>query len=214
MAFCISGLPGTGLSSFAVSLAREGFTYVKLVLAKSFIGLSEDAVCAEIMNIFENAYKSKISAIVIDDFEAVIEFSPIGPRFANKILQSLLVLIRQPPPEGRKLAIFVTTSMREALSVIGVDTRYFYEEVELYPLKEPEQLQKIASEACSTTLTIDQNELTQAREYLHSNPVPVKRAIETFEFVTHEAKSKTISWTTLSKSLRQHNKVSILKPTI
>jgi len=214
MAFCISGLPGTGLSSFAVSLAREGFTYVKLVLAKSFIGLSEDAVCAEIMNIFENAYKSKISAIVIDDFDAVIEFSPIGPRFSNKILQSLLVLLRQPPPEGRKLAIFVTTSMREALSMIGVDARYFYEEVELYPLTQPEQLQKVAADACATTLTISQIELAKAREYLRSNPVPVKRAIETFEFVTHEANSKTISWTTLSGSLKQHNRVSLLKRTI
>jgi hypothetical protein len=87
--FLIYGLPGTGLTTFSVQMANEGFGYMKVLTAKQFIGRSEDIVCHEIIEYFENAYKSVESAIVIDDLESMIEFSLHGSRFAHKILQGI-----------------------------------------------------------------------------------------------------------------------------
>ena len=209
MSFWVYGLPATGLTSFAVTIARQGFTCVKVILAKNFIGRSEDQVSLEILDTFENAYKSKQSAIIIDDIESIIEFSPIGPRFANKTLQALLVLLKQMPPEGHKLAIFTTTSKREAMSMIGIDARYFYEEIELVPLNKPEHLVKVAKESCNANLVIEEDEIRGASEYLRENPVPVKRAIEAIDFAVFEAKDKPLTWKNLEKCLRQHNRTSI-----
>lgn len=66
---------------------------------------------SNIVSIFEDAYKSDLSLIVLDDLERLIEYITLGPRFSNAILQTLLVLIRKPPNKlGRKLIIIGTMS--------------------------------------------------------------------------------------------------------
>jgi len=42
-----------------------------------------------------DSYKSPCSVIFIDDIERIIDYSRIGPRFSNTVLQTLLVLIRK-----------------------------------------------------------------------------------------------------------------------
>jgi vesicle-fusing ATPase len=39
-----------------------------------------------IVRIFNDAYKSPMSCIVIDNIERIIEYVDIGPRFSNNIL--------------------------------------------------------------------------------------------------------------------------------
>lgn len=209
MSFCIYGLAGCGLTSFAVSIAKQGFNYVKLILPKKFIGRSEDSIALEILESFENAYKSKESAIIIDDIDSLIEFSPIGPRFSNKILQALLVLLKQPPPPGHKLVIFAITSKRESMSMIGIDSRYFYEEIELGPLRKLNHIIAVAKDACNAKILISKNEIQEADEFLSENPVPVKRAIEAIDFLVFDAKEMDIEWNNLKGFLRQHNRISI-----
>ena len=43
------------------------------------------------------------------------EYVPIGPRFSNAILQTLLVLFKRIPPKGRKLLVVGTTSNEDIL---------------------------------------------------------------------------------------------------
>lgn len=38
------------------------------------------------VKIFDNAYKSTLSCIMIDNIERIIEFIDMGPRFSNPIL--------------------------------------------------------------------------------------------------------------------------------
>ncbi|KAL6963023.1 vesicle-fusing ATPase [Sarracenia purpurea var. burkii] len=45
------------------------FPYVKIILAESMIGLSESSKCAQIVKVFEDAYKSPLSIIILDDIE-------------------------------------------------------------------------------------------------------------------------------------------------
>jgi vesicle-fusing ATPase len=48
--------------------------------------------------------------IVLDNIERMIEYTPIGPRFSNIVLQTLMVLVKTVPPLGRRLFILATTS--------------------------------------------------------------------------------------------------------
>jgi hypothetical protein len=48
-----------------------------------------------------DSFKSPLSVIILDDLERLIEYTPLGPRFSNMILQTLLILLKKPPPVQR-----------------------------------------------------------------------------------------------------------------
>lgn len=52
---------------------------------------------SQITRVFEDAYRSPLSVIIIDDIERLIEYVAIGPRFSNTVLQ---VRPRQLQPAG------------------------------------------------------------------------------------------------------------------
>jgi len=83
--------------------------------------LQESTKVSMIAKVFEDAYKSPLSIIILDDIERLIEYVRIGPRFSNLILQTLLVLVkRNPPKEGKKLFVIGTTSERDILENMGL----------------------------------------------------------------------------------------------
>jgi len=95
---------------------ESGFPYVRILSADSMIGYSDGAKCQEILRLFTDSYKSPLSLILIDDIERIIDYVAIGPRFSNAVLQTLLVLLKKPPPvEGRKLLVVGTTGAAELL---------------------------------------------------------------------------------------------------
>lgn len=44
-----------------------------------------------------------------------LEYVPIGPRFSNVVLQTLLTCFSKVPPKGRRLLVIATTSRRSML---------------------------------------------------------------------------------------------------
>ena len=50
------------------------------------------------LQIFDDAYKSSLSCVILDDIERLLDYVPIGPRFSNLVLQALLVLLKKLPP--------------------------------------------------------------------------------------------------------------------
>ncbi len=48
--------------------------------------------------VFDDAYKSSLSCVILDDIERLLDYVPIGPRFSNLVLQALLVLLKKLPP--------------------------------------------------------------------------------------------------------------------
>jgi vesicle-fusing ATPase len=113
----IEGKPGSGKTALAAKLALEsGFPYVKLISPEQFVDVSERGKCSEINKVFEDAYKSNLSLIILDDVERLLEYVPIGPRFSNAVLQTLLVLLKKVPPhENRRVIIMATTSSMQIL---------------------------------------------------------------------------------------------------
>ncbi|KAM4112769.1 hypothetical protein ACJW30_05G166100 [Castanea mollissima] len=116
----LEGPSGSGKTALAATVGIDSdFPYVKIVSAESMIGLHESTRCAQIVKVFEDAYKSPLSIIVLDDIERLLEYVAIGPRFSNIISQTLLVLLKRLPPKGKKLMVIGTTSEVGFLDSIG-----------------------------------------------------------------------------------------------
>jgi vesicle-fusing ATPase len=112
----LSGRSGCGKSAFAAKLALEsGFPFIKLISPDDYVGYTETSRVLKINKVFEDAYKSKASIIIVDDIERHLEYVRIGPRFSNMVLQALLVLLKKKPPHGRKLLVIGTTSTLHVL---------------------------------------------------------------------------------------------------
>ncbi|KAK2193402.1 hypothetical protein NP493_13g06000 [Ridgeia piscesae] len=117
----ITGPPNSGKTALAATIAKNSdFPFLKICTPENMIGFHETAKCLAIKKIFDDAYKSCQSCIVLDDIERLLDYVPIGPRFSNLVLQTLLVLLKKNPPPGRKLLIVGTSSRREILEEMGM----------------------------------------------------------------------------------------------
>uniref|UniRef100_A0A7C9F876 Vesicle-fusing ATPase n=1 Tax=Opuntia streptacantha TaxID=393608 RepID=A0A7C9F876_OPUST len=117
----LEGSNGSGKTAMAATVGIcSDFPYVKIVSAESMIGLSESTKCAHIVKVFEDAYKSPLSIIILDDIERLVEYVAIGPRFSNIISQTLMVLLKRLPPPGKKLLVIGTTGEVGFLDSIGI----------------------------------------------------------------------------------------------
>lgn len=112
----LEGPPNAGKSALAAKLARmSDFPFVKICSPDDMVGFSESAKCLAIRKVFDDAYRSTLSCIVVDNIERLLDYGPIGPRYSNITLQALLVLLKKQPPKGRKLLVLCTSSRRQVL---------------------------------------------------------------------------------------------------
>ena len=74
--------------------------------------LTRPSPCARSSQLFDDAYRSQLSCIVVDNIERLLDYTSVGPRFSNVVLQALLVLLKKEPPKGRKLLVLATSSRR------------------------------------------------------------------------------------------------------
>lgn len=112
----LEGAPNAGKTALAAQLAlNSGFPFVKICSPDDMVGFTESAKCMMIRKIFDDAYRSSNSCIVVDNIERLIDYGPIGPRYSNLTLQALLVLIKKSPPRGRRLLLICTTSRKDVL---------------------------------------------------------------------------------------------------
>lgn len=112
----LEGPPNAGKSALAAKLAKlSDFPFVKVCSPEDMIGYTESAKCLHIRKVFDDAYRSTLSCVVVDNIERLLDYGPIGPRYSNLTLQALLVLLKKQPPKGRKLLILCTSSRRQVL---------------------------------------------------------------------------------------------------
>ena len=106
----LEGAHSSGKTAVACQAALQSkFPFAKLITPENMVGLSEQAKCSKIVKIFEDAYRSSLSLIVLDNLERLLDYVPIGQRFSNAVLQTLLVLVKKAPRvEGRRLMIIAT----------------------------------------------------------------------------------------------------------
>merc|ERR1712029_1063862 len=113
----LEGAPNAGKTALAARLAMDsGFPFVKICSPDAMAGYTESAKCMQIRKIFDDAYRSDMSCVVVDNLESLIDYGPIGPRYSNLTLQTLLVLLKKQPPKGKRLLIICTTSRKDVLN--------------------------------------------------------------------------------------------------
>ncbi|KAL5005937.1 hypothetical protein ScPMuIL_017095 [Solemya velum] len=92
----VEGPPGSGKTALAAKIAQNSdFPFVKVCSPENMIGFHEAAKCQAIKKIFDDAYKSPLSCIIVDDIERLLDYKS--------------------PPSGRKLLVIGTTSRKDVL---------------------------------------------------------------------------------------------------
>jgi len=195
MTCMLQGAAGAGKTAAAATLALEsGFPFIKLVTAESMVGFSEQAKCSQIAKVFEDAYKSSLSVVVLDEIERLLEYVPIGPRFSNVCLQALLVLLKRKPPPGHKLFVLGTTSSADVMSCMGLDAAFSYT-VELPALDAGSILSVVR------TLDVFPERDLEAAVNLLDRGLSLKRLLMILELAKQESKSSTINMDTFVQVL-------------
>ncbi|KAG6887116.1 hypothetical protein C0995_001361 [Termitomyces sp. Mi166 len=142
----LHGPSGAGKTALGVSIAQASeFPFIKLISPDNMVGYSESQKVAAITKVFADSYKSPLSVVVVDNIERLIDWTPMGARFSNAVLQTLLVLFGRIPPKGRRLLIIATSSQRPILSQLGfIET--FVTELHVPPITKLQSLEYILRE--------------------------------------------------------------------
>ncbi|OLL23623.1 Vesicular-fusion protein sec18 [Neolecta irregularis DAH-3] len=123
----LHGPPCAGKTALAATIAMSSeFPFIKLLSPDSMVGFNEASKVAYISKVFMDSYKSPMSVIVVDNIERLLDWVPIGPRFSNSVLQTLMVLLRKQPPKGNRLLIIATTTERSVLAQMDLLLSFDY----------------------------------------------------------------------------------------
>jgi vesicle-fusing ATPase len=96
----LHGPPASGKTALAATIAQaSGYPFIKLLSPDSMVGFSESQKVNAINKVFADSGKSPLSVVVVDGLERLLEWTSIGPRFSNAVLQALLVLFSRRPPK-------------------------------------------------------------------------------------------------------------------
>ena len=116
LSLLFTGAPGTGCTALSAFLASSSnMPYIKILSAASLVGLDDAQRVRKLVEVFEGAYKSARSVVLLDGLEQLLAWSRLGPSFSNAVLQALLVLIKQPPPPPRRMLVMATSTNIVAL---------------------------------------------------------------------------------------------------
>jgi vesicle-fusing ATPase len=138
----LTGEKGSGKTTSAAYIAmHSGVPYAKIISPDNLVTYSDVGRVNYITKIFEDAYSSSMSLIILNKIERLIEYVDQGNHFSNMILQALLVLIdKRPKKPENKVLIIGTTSREDVLKRLGFSFEYVFE---IPTLKEKQQIAKV-----------------------------------------------------------------------
>ncbi|KDO24770.1 hypothetical protein SPRG_09631 [Saprolegnia parasitica CBS 223.65] len=185
MSVLLHGQPGSGKTALAAASAvASEYPLVRLVKVADLIGRQELAKSSYLYTLFEEAYRSPLSLIIIDDMERLMEYVASGPRFSNSMLQTLLVMIKNPVPvPGRKLVVVGITSAYDEMASLGLAS-VFDVSVLVPQLEAPDQFDAVLAGA---GLPMSASTRSQIALYLsQTTPMGVKKLLAITEMARQD----------------------------
>lgn len=181
MSVLLEGGRATGKTAVAAKIAMDSdFPFVRIISADSMIGYNESMKCSQLLKVFSDSYRSQLSVIIIDDIERIMEYTPVGPRFSNTILQTLLILLKKVPPTSCRLFVIATTSIARLMEEIQV-TEAFNVRVEVHELSNSKEAYEVLKEYPGVSLD---NAKTISK--LIAKPIGVKQLLMALEMARSE----------------------------
>lgn len=117
----LEGAPTAGTTALAAYLAKNSeFPFIKVINSREMVGFMESSKCMRINKVFDDAYRSELSCIFMNDLEHLMGYSPIGPRYQSLVLDAMYSLLSASPPKGRKLLVICTSKRRSVLEELGL----------------------------------------------------------------------------------------------
>ena len=172
------GAPGSGKTAIALTLALQSeFPFIKMLSAESLVGMLEPMKIATIDSTFRDVYKSPLNILVIDKIETLINYVPIGPRFSNDILQTLMVSLTKQPPNGRRLLIIGTTSQYSVLKHMNL-VDCFTNTIAVNQVTQTDELMKIMEKIGFMSDTARHQIVQQLEESASSDEPPLRLGVK------------------------------------
>ncbi|KAF6762015.1 vesicular-fusion protein SEC18 [Ephemerocybe angulata] len=103
----LHGPSGSGKTALAAYMAQASeYPFIKLISPDFMLGYGEPQKISAITKVFTD------------------KWTPMGARFSNGVLQTLLVLLKRRPPKGRRLLVIATSSLRPILTDLGLSDTF------------------------------------------------------------------------------------------
>lgn len=115
-----AGRAGTGKTALATYLATSlKFPFVKLVDFFAIMGRAEGSASDVLRKAFDDAAKSPLSVLILDDVSKLVQFAKHGMRYSLLLLHTLQSLLKQRPQENRRMVVLATAdaNVTEALEL-------------------------------------------------------------------------------------------------
>jgi vesicle-fusing ATPase len=138
-----------------------------------------------------------MSCVIMDDIERLMDYTPIGPRFSNTVLQGLKVLVtKRPPTDGRKIFVLATTSCKEFIDESGLQPAFQYA-FQVPELKKPAEKEAVLREVFHVGDGVGAGGITEQQLKECSSAatldIGVKRLIRSAKLAQHQAGSGDMS---------------------
>jgi vesicle-fusing ATPase len=75
------------------------------------MGKTEAAASDVLRKAFDDATKSPLSVLILDDVSKLVQFAKHGPRYSLLLLHTLQSLLKQRPPEERRMVVLATADL-------------------------------------------------------------------------------------------------------
>ena len=121
LAMLFVGPPASGKTSLVAHIAQgSDFPFIKTVSAAQLSGFRDDASKKDCMlKVFSDACKSRLSLVILDDLESLIQWKPVGLRYNGEVLDAIRLIIKQDRPDDRQLVVIATTSKLGVMEQLG-----------------------------------------------------------------------------------------------
>lgn len=104
-----AGSAGTGKTALATYMSGKlHFPFVKLIDFFAVMGKPEAAAADVLKKAFDDATKSPLSILILDDLAKLLQYAKHGPRYSLLLLHTMQSLLKQRPPDGKRLVIIAT----------------------------------------------------------------------------------------------------------
>lgn len=116
------GEAGVGLTTVAANMASDTkFPFIRVCQAKNTAGKTESARVAYMEKLFDDAAKSELSCVILDDLEYLMDYCRIGPRFSNAAKAVFIGNKDTELPQGHKMLIICTCHSEQFLQDVGIE---------------------------------------------------------------------------------------------